>query len=212
MDNKNNVLTLQDHNTYHVQYVFEVDDGIKASKLSGSSVVTNGGFKKNIVTGAMCTLMIFGGASAPSPLVQGSPVQSLSPQILTASQSNGKINHLRNDKRHFGGQEIVTYFYSGSSISKFVSNSYGVAYNGEEVQWKEEKEMYNKLLKHRDRVEKSGIYFGGILSAAILLSSLLTSSIPWSATVPAAVLCASLPTSFLIKRKRREMLYESRNN
>lgn len=63
--------------------------------------------------------------------------------------------------------------------------------------------LYEKLIQQRDRFEHYGIKTGVILAILLVCSSLISSYVPWSATLPSALLALSLSGSIKLKRRLR---------
>lgn len=63
-------------------------------------------------------------------------------------------------------------------------------------------DMNQKLINHRNNIEKHGINIGFIFGVASLLPSLLL-HVDWAATVPASILFFSIPTFVLMRRQLR---------
>lgn len=63
--------------------------------------------------------------------------------------------------------------------------------------------MYQKLIDQRTKFEKQGVIVGATLASITLASSIFTSIVPWSASVPAAVMFGSLSMFMLLKKKIR---------
>jgi len=63
--------------------------------------------------------------------------------------------------------------------------------------------MYDKLVNHRALVERQGMIVGAALCVVTLASSFLFKFIPWSASVPAALMFGSLSIFMLLRKKLR---------
>jgi hypothetical protein len=63
--------------------------------------------------------------------------------------------------------------------------------------------MYDKLVRHRSFVERQGMIVGVTLSTVTLASSFLFNFIPWSASVPAALMFGSLSVFMFLRKKLR---------
>lgn len=209
MDKDKTVLEIPDNNTYIIKYSFDDNsaEGIKHSE--GTKLLNDNYLKKTFVAGALCTIIVSGGAAsngnAPS---FSSPVQTIAPSPLHSNlASNSQVKNTARKKKM---DDYITNFYSYSTQinSMMISTDFDFeAYNDGEVNHNnmEDFEMDNQYFDvMSDRLYKIGFSVFGIASI-LLLSSWALGFIASEIGLIGSVMCIASTTAlaglrFLFRR------------
>ncbi|MEI5893159.1 hypothetical protein DXB51_27515 [Bacillus cereus] len=124
-----------------------------------------------------------------------------------------EIEILKNSQGNLENEPV--YYKEASSMDEFFVKEPTVAYESHSTNWTnvdralseegnsgEESVMYNELIVQRDKIEKSGIICGLVLSVLTILIPLLT-PLEWKAVFPGILMFLSLTVFMLIRKKVR---------
>jgi hypothetical protein len=188
-----------DEDVLQAHFDFKINEEcVEESPLKSSSLVSFP-ITKTLVTGAICTMVIFGGSSVQS----GTNVPSVSSTCLTSTFTNGSNNSFWVSRNRKNDRDLImNYIYTGSTDGKdFLNIDKDAAYivEGSEDKGRAE-QMLQKIFENREIVEKQGIYVGSILSLFLIFMTLVVPSITWNVTIPGTLLSISL-TGFMYFRR-----------
>ncbi|MDA1797571.1 hypothetical protein [Bacillus cereus group sp. BY8-1LC] len=125
-----------------------------------------------------------------------------------------EIKRLKNPDGDLANDSTV-YYKEASNLDELYVKEPAVAYESNSANWtnvdedvseesniRGESVMYNELIVQRDKIERSGIICGLVLSVLMLLIPLLT-PLEWKAVFPGILMFLSLTVFMLIRKKVR---------